>query len=191
MCFNFNYKINTVQVNKKTKIRDFLGGPGVKSLLFYYRGMGSVPGQGTKIPHTLRCSQGKKTQKKKWQKKKQKSWSVLTNVNSFLSLSTSLQRKLLSTIWSMFDILHIYIYTHIYIHIHTYILPIYIYIFLTHLWWHLTYYPTICFSCAAMYLRHISFQVSPCTPSFMKAPYYTADTRSNLLSSFPRDGHLL
>ena len=72
MCFNFNYKINTVQVNKKTKIRDFLDGPGVKSLLFYYRGMGSVPGQGTKIPHTLRCGQGKKNTKEKMREKETK-----------------------------------------------------------------------------------------------------------------------
>ena len=74
----------------------------------------------------------KKTQKKKWEKKKQKSWSVLTNVNSFLSLSTSLQRKLLSTIWSMFDILHIYTHTHIYIHTNIYSLYIYIYIYIFH-----------------------------------------------------------
>ena len=68
MCFNFNYKINTVQVNKEIKIRVFLGGPGVKSLLFHYRGTGSVPGQGTKIPHTLRCSQGKKKKNRKERK---------------------------------------------------------------------------------------------------------------------------
>ena len=72
MCFNFNYKINTVQVNKEIKIRVFLGGPGVKSLLFHYRGTGSVPGQGTKIPHALRCSQGKKKKKQKRKKREKR-----------------------------------------------------------------------------------------------------------------------
>lgn len=33
--------------------RVFPGGPVVKTLCFHCRGTGSIPGQGTKIPHTV------------------------------------------------------------------------------------------------------------------------------------------
>ena len=36
--------------------RNFPGGPVVQTLSFHFRGMGLIPGQGTKIPHAMRCS---------------------------------------------------------------------------------------------------------------------------------------
>ena len=42
------------------KTGDFLGGPVVKTLRSHCRGKGSIPGQGTKIPHAARCGQKKK-----------------------------------------------------------------------------------------------------------------------------------
>ena len=45
--------------------REFPGSPGVRTLHFYCRGPGSVPGGGTKIPQVSLCGQ----------KKKKKSWS--------------------------------------------------------------------------------------------------------------------
>ena len=47
---------------------DFPGGPVVKTLRFQCRGMGSIPGQGTKIPHSVQCSQKTKKIKKKKRK---------------------------------------------------------------------------------------------------------------------------
>ena len=39
--------------------RDFPGGPLVKILHFNARDVGSIPGQGTKIPHALRAKKSK------------------------------------------------------------------------------------------------------------------------------------
>ena len=36
---------------QKTQLRDFRGNSVVKSPLFHCRGVGPIPGQGTKIPH--------------------------------------------------------------------------------------------------------------------------------------------
>ena len=54
------------QIRKGT-IQDFPGGPVVKTPHFQGRGMGSIPGQGTKIPHAMQ--HGQKTLKKKFKKK--------------------------------------------------------------------------------------------------------------------------
>ena len=43
--------------------RDFPGGPAVKILSFHSGGMGSIPSQGTKIPHATQ--RGPKKEKKK------------------------------------------------------------------------------------------------------------------------------
>ena len=40
--------------------RDFPGGPVVTTPLFNAGGVGSIPGQGTKIPHAMQCGQKKK-----------------------------------------------------------------------------------------------------------------------------------
>lgn len=42
----------------------FPDGPAVK-LLFHCRGVGSIPGQGTKIPQAMRCGSKKKERKSK------------------------------------------------------------------------------------------------------------------------------
>ena len=42
---------------RKTKIRGFPGGAVVKTLPFSAGGVGSIPGQGTKIPRASGCSQ--------------------------------------------------------------------------------------------------------------------------------------
>ena len=55
------------KIKNKKETRDFPGGPVVKTLLPMKRGMGSIPGQGTKIPHT--AQQKKKKQKTKQTKK--------------------------------------------------------------------------------------------------------------------------
>ena len=44
---------------KFSKPWDFPGGPVVKTPRFQYRGMGSTPGQETKIPHATYCNQTK------------------------------------------------------------------------------------------------------------------------------------
>ena len=41
-------------------IRDFHGGPAVKTLYFHYGGTGSISGWGTEIPHAMRYGQKKK-----------------------------------------------------------------------------------------------------------------------------------
>ena len=41
-------------------ITDFPGGPVVKTLHLQCRGAGSIPGQGTKIPHAAQCGQNAK-----------------------------------------------------------------------------------------------------------------------------------
>ena len=48
------------QCIKNRKIRDFPGGPVVKTLRFHCRGTGLIPGQGTKIPHATWCGPKKK-----------------------------------------------------------------------------------------------------------------------------------
>ena len=48
-----NKKVRKETLNqKKKKIRDFLGGPVVKNPPSNAGNAGSIPGQGTKIPHT-------------------------------------------------------------------------------------------------------------------------------------------
>ena len=42
---------------------DFPGGPVVKNQCFHCRGTGSIPGQGTKVPQAVQCSQKKKKKK--------------------------------------------------------------------------------------------------------------------------------
>ena len=43
------------------ELKRFPGGPVVKTLHSNAGGSGSIPGQGTKIPHARQCSQKKKT----------------------------------------------------------------------------------------------------------------------------------
>ena len=45
---------------KKLRLRDFLGGPVVKTPHFQCRGMGSIPGWGPKISHAVQVGQKKK-----------------------------------------------------------------------------------------------------------------------------------
>ena len=52
------FKILSLAFNSLTG--DFPGGPVVKTLRFHCRGVGAIPGQGTKIPHAARHSQKKK-----------------------------------------------------------------------------------------------------------------------------------
>ena len=47
------------QALKKCQAWDFPGGPVAKTLCFQCRGIGSIPGQGTKIPHAVLHSQKK------------------------------------------------------------------------------------------------------------------------------------
>ena len=44
----------------KQKNRDIPGEPAVNTPRFHWRGTGSIPGQGTKIPHAVQCKQTKK-----------------------------------------------------------------------------------------------------------------------------------
>ena len=48
---------------KQKKIRDFPGGPVVKTLSFNAGGEGSIPGQGAKIPHASRSKHSNIKQK--------------------------------------------------------------------------------------------------------------------------------
>ena len=49
----------------KTSPRDFSGSPVVKTLRFQCRGLGSIPGPGTKIPHVTELGPGKTKNKKR------------------------------------------------------------------------------------------------------------------------------
>ena len=44
---------------KEKKVREFPGSPVVRTLRFHCCGLGSIPGQGTKIPQAVQCSQKK------------------------------------------------------------------------------------------------------------------------------------
>ena len=44
---------------------DFPGSPVVQTLCFQCKGLGSIPVQGTKIPHAMRCGPRKKPKRKK------------------------------------------------------------------------------------------------------------------------------
>ena len=46
-------------------MRDFSGGPVVKTPRFQCRGTGMIPGQGTKIPHAAWCSKKRKKKKRR------------------------------------------------------------------------------------------------------------------------------
>ena len=48
---------------------DFPGSLEIKTLPFQYRGHGSIPGQGTKIPHAPLCGQKNNRNKKQTKKK--------------------------------------------------------------------------------------------------------------------------
>ena len=48
---------------QKWKSMDFPGGPVVKTLSFQCRGIGLIPGPGTKIPHAVQDSKKKKKKK--------------------------------------------------------------------------------------------------------------------------------
>ena len=56
-----NHLVNaTITVSpKKGPIRDFLGGPAVNTLPSNAGSVGSIPGQGTKIPQAAQCNQQK------------------------------------------------------------------------------------------------------------------------------------
>ena len=43
---------------------EILGGPEVMTQCFHYKGPGSIPGRGTKIPQEKLCNHKKKTKKK-------------------------------------------------------------------------------------------------------------------------------
>ena len=49
---------------KKKKERDFPGDPVIKTLPSNAGGVGLIPGQGTKIPYAVWCSQNRKIKKK-------------------------------------------------------------------------------------------------------------------------------
>ena len=46
-------KFSPKHLEKESDFGDFPGGPVVKTLCFQCRGTGSVPGQGTEIPHAV------------------------------------------------------------------------------------------------------------------------------------------
>ena len=48
----------------KQKNRDIPGDPAVNTPCFHWRGTGSIPGQGTKIPYAVQCKQKVQTNKK-------------------------------------------------------------------------------------------------------------------------------
>ena len=50
----------TFSIVYKFSKREFPGGPVVKTWCFHYDGLGSIPGQGTKIPQAKWYSQKKK-----------------------------------------------------------------------------------------------------------------------------------
>ena len=52
---------------KKHSAREFPGGPVVRTPCFHCGGVGSIPGQGTKIPQAVQCGQKTKTNKQKTQ----------------------------------------------------------------------------------------------------------------------------
>ena len=52
-----NQKILLLSSIKNESTGDFSGGPVVKTPCFHSRGMGLIPGQGTKIPHTVQHGQ--------------------------------------------------------------------------------------------------------------------------------------
>ena len=57
----FCYKLYINKFDFKTYICwDFPGHPVVKNLCFHCKGIGSISGQGTKIPHAAWCSQKNK-----------------------------------------------------------------------------------------------------------------------------------
>ena len=58
---------NYVKINilKKIKQEEFLGGPAVKDWFSNAEGTGSIPGGETKIPHAIRHGQINKQEKKK------------------------------------------------------------------------------------------------------------------------------
>ena len=57
-------KVNFIKI-KNFVHWDFPGGPLVKTPCSQCRGMGSIPGWRTKIPHALWCGQNKQTNKQK------------------------------------------------------------------------------------------------------------------------------
>ena len=51
------YAMMTILISKKISERDFPGGPVVKAPPSNVGGTGLIPGQGTKVPHAMGCSQ--------------------------------------------------------------------------------------------------------------------------------------
>ena len=54
-----------VYVGNHFKGRELPGDPVVWALCFHFQGLGSIPGQGTKIPQAVWCGQEKKKEKKR------------------------------------------------------------------------------------------------------------------------------